>query len=393
MENRKVRWIDVRELDSFGDKGEHTLSVGYLDANPNWRKRRKQMTDKVRIIMPSEVEVGKDFTARVEKVESPSPMDSWPDGTLLMAIGGYMVFIVEGGVLRHIYTQEVFDKMGAELGFTRADIVERPQEELDEIDKGKPIYNWPEGSGLDPETIVEKFLLGYLPQPNYNMRLPEAKDLGVGVIHSHKWELDFIEDQLNICQSLGLKYVVQLRDGKTMPREIDIKTPVERFKDHPALWGYNTVDDFDWREYIGKERQRILYDWVKKYDPDHPVSVTGADWKWEESFEPRGFDVLFYQTYGHRVSIKDPVAWQNYMVERLAHWDLSGKRIIPVQQSFGPRPAPPTDNPDWLTPNIKRSYEIVNKQLKIKSVGCWDWEGISRHPEFHNDIRGINNDR
>ena len=39
MEKRKIRWIDVRELDYIGDKGEHTLSVGYFGRK--WNKEKK----------------------------------------------------------------------------------------------------------------------------------------------------------------------------------------------------------------------------------------------------------------------------------------------------------------------------------------------------------------
>ena len=106
------------------------------------------MRDKVKIIMPDKVEIGKDFTARVEWVESPA--DSWPDGTLLMAIGGYKVYYVENGELCHIETQGVFDKMGAEKGFTRTDIKEIPQNEIDAGKKGKSISQWPEDETFPP---------------------------------------------------------------------------------------------------------------------------------------------------------------------------------------------------------------------------------------------------
>ncbi len=341
------------------------------------------MADKVRIIMPDEVEIGKDFTVRLERVETfPLPID----GSLLRVEGNPKVFWMQNRERRWIETGEIFRKMEIDLGFTQAGIQLIKGWQMETIPLGKTITQWPE-SGLDPETEVDKFILGYLPQQQYNMRLPEAKGLEFGVIHSHKWELDFIEQQLDLCESLGLKYVMQVRDGETMPNEIDIKTPVMAFKDHPAYWGVNTIDDFDWREYITRERQRIIYDWVKTYDTAHPVSITGADWKWEEFYERDGFDVLFYQVYAYRTSLDDPDAWLNYMVTRLDNYDLSGKRVIPIIQSFGPR------GNFWLTAHIEHTYDLVNRKLDIKSVGCWDWEGIAKHPEFHNDIIEINSDR
>ena len=308
---------------------------------------------------PGEFELGQKIS--LVKVEEADTFPLPSDGSLLRVKKGYKVYWMQNGERRWIETGDIFDKMAIDLGFSRDDIRIIKLWELKTIEEGNVISRWPE-SGLDPETKVEKFLLGYLPQPTYNMRLPEAKELGFDVVHSHKWEIPFLEQQLDLCRQLGLKYIVQMRDGEAMPREIDIERRVKPFKNHPALWGYYTIDDAFWRgaSYMTKERQLTIYNWVKKYDSNHPSAIGGANYQWENNFEPRAFDVLFYQMYPYIDSTLDPDAWLQYMCNRLGDYNLKGKRVIPVIQSFGPRGR-------WKAAHVEHDYNAIKDNLGMKS--------------------------
>ncbi len=344
---------------------------------------KENIMEKVRLIVPNEIEIGKEFPAKLERVEEfPLPVD----GSLLRAKNGYKVYWMQDGKRRWVETGDVFDIMAAALGFSRNDIQPIELWKLKTIEEGKTISRWPEvGAGLDPETRIDKIIHAYVPEQTYNMRLPQAKELGFNMFFSHKIELDFWETHLEIARKLGMKAIVHVIES---PDRARMKACIDNVKDHPACYAYGTMDDIHWREFP-KDKQRAIYDLIKELDPSKPVVVAGADWKWEEFFEPRAWDILLYEIYAYKKTVVDPDEYLRWMCDRLGDYDLTGKRVIPLLQTFGPRGA----EDFWLKPEIERSYGIVSEKLGVKSSGCWDWKDIAKKPEFQKEVKIINADR
>lgn len=340
------------------------------------------MNEKFKIICPSEIEEGKDFTMRIEKKVTSIPIPA--DGILIRAKNDYKVYIMENGKRRWITTGEIFNKMG----LNQNDVQLKEPEEVASIPLGKDITSWPE---TKPESSIDKIILGYLPIRKYGtyMGLAQAKNLGFQVMHSHNMELSFWKEQIKNARDNGMKVIVHL-----YPDETRIKETIQELKNEPEIIMWCSIDDFDWGvggNGVPKEEQIKRYNIVKKYDEAHPIAITGSSWKWDVYYTPQSFDVMLYQIYPYKDNIPDPEANLINMCDRLSDYDFMGKRIIPVYQSFGPRGV-------YKIPRIKYSYDVVSQRLGLKSSGCWDWEGLCNPQEcgtttFHDEVKAINSDK
>lgn len=351
---------------------------------------------KVRHNLPNELELGKAYEFKLEKVGDGVIIP--PDGTLLRKKDDYKVWWMQGEKRRWIATLEVFKKMEKDLGFTNADILiiepgwKYDPTTLEDIPEGKPIEDWPEDEPeLEPEDVV-KMILAYLPMGS--MRLEQAKELGFNSMHSYTKNNDFWRDHLNYAASLGMRCLITLPDNATA-REVEDHVPVHR--NHAGLWGWLTFDDADWRCSKGDwtlDDMRRVYNDVKRYDDKHPVALSvchGAsdeDHDWNKYLAFDSFDVLFYQLYAYKGQyIPDPEKWLKWMFDRLADYpQLEGKRIIPVIQTFE---RGIFDDP---TGKIKHVYEMARERLGRKSSSCYDWDGLVNYAKYHPEVKQINGD-
>ena len=324
------------------------------------------MAEKVKIIVPSEVELGKTHEFRIEKVGGgtlPIP----PDKTVLRGKTDYKVWLMRRGKKCWLITQEIFDKAGLDLGFTGADIkIVEPGWEYDptmlsDIPQGKDIIEWPEKEEPEPEEDKIKMLYAFTGK-NYS----QFGGLGFNVFQDFGKSKETCKAHLNAAQSMGMRYLANLPD---YAKEAEIKDRVEAYRGHLALYGYLAYDDADLNCSKGlctPDDMRRSYENIKKYDEVHPVCASVCHGKnreddsWVKYLAIDAFDVLFYEIYVFRTNIPDPWEWLKYMYDRLDHYSaaLEGKRIIPIIPTF--QRGMFTDP----TGSIVRMYEYSKERLK-----------------------------
>ncbi len=109
---------------------------------------------------------------------------------------------------------------------------------------------------------------------------PMIAEAGFNLVHTYAWEGKRSNDTgqawLDAAHEHGLMALVGLYrpDVKAMDFTASEKR-VEKFRDHPALLAWHTMDEPSWDKEgdMGKDYMPAAYKLVKKLDPDHPVTA------------------------------------------------------------------------------------------------------------------------
>jgi hypothetical protein len=144
---------------------------------------------------------------------------------------------------------------------------------------------------------------------------------------------------LNAAKSHKMKILSPISVWDKKAEKIDVSKLQQTLdnigRDEPALFGYV----FEAAYTIPPDRQKLIYDAIKKTDPTRPVwmeysSTSGVTWK---RFNPEACDAVMSYNYPYEAKDKGPnaVVRVSYSVQAMQAVKPKSLPVIPLLQAFG----------------------------------------------------------
>lgn len=123
---------------------------------------------------------------------------------------------------------------------------------------------------------------------------PMLAKAGFNVVHTYAWEgsPDNVKSKawLDAAHANGLKALIGLHRPTVKAGDFDARCVerIELYRNHPALLAWHTMDEPQWeqKDNMGKDYMPAAKEFVKKHDPDHPVTAVVCRYSDEKAFEP-----------------------------------------------------------------------------------------------------------
>lgn len=263
-----------------------------------------------------------------------------------------------------------------------------------------PIKEWPEKEpvyNIGPERIM--FCVG--PDADFS----RIRSLGVTVIQCYELPYINMTAYLDKARDNNLKVFYSLigQDDK------GISDNVRWCRDHPALYCWHTFEEINLTANINHQRQKQVYDFIKKRDPKHPITQTisgfvkktngGYDWDYI-NFDALDFltpDLYVYDGTGDCWGMKPLEALE--LGARQEREYLDSKNIQkPVVFTFQccDEPALGAGNHDTRVPlgHIEDQFKVVEKHsLLTGGLMLWAWNhgyfGPATSDEMFEEIKSL----
>ncbi|MFQ6066722.1 MAG: hypothetical protein ACE5K3_05540 [bacterium] len=306
---------------------------------------------------------------------------------LLHASGQREVFLIKEGKKYWIPDPETF----VARGFRMEDIKYVSLKELNQYPTGSTLESIKTGGMPPPPDIYltpmqmrsYRIIFGFIPgidQPSYS----EVKDAGFNIIHTYQTLHLDLRSFLDDCVKYGLKAVI------TVPYEEPILGDyVNKWKDHPGLFGWYTFDEPDLR-HQSKAFQETVYNSIKKYDKEHPVMIAYGDGDWGNYFTEDAFDILMVVAYPYWRNIDSSTCMRN-TAKRIKKFKTRDYPVVPVMQAFY--------GENYINPSrhMKNHYFFWRERLGGENYAfyCWGigdprYTGVAEDPEIYAEVKSIN---
>jgi len=281
--------------------------------------------EKFKLIVPDKIELGQDFSARLERVEQfPLP----PNGSLLRVEGESKAYWMQHGKRRWIETMEVFDKMATDLGFAWGSIQMLESWQMETIPEGKIISHWPEDE-LNEYNWV-KGLLTEAQMPNAN----QIQGMNFNTIMAFHWLGN--EKKLKALANIGIKLIP--RAWQVENAGIEISPAFEAEYNILAYFIYDEPEyyyepsrmiDRVWK-LRDKTKLPITINFTARFWMDNPEWFVG-EWHKEYPQVFKELDFVSFDSYWYRGGGFYQKEY-DYVQEAIKRIKAEGKSIIGVAQ-------------------------------------------------------------
>lgn len=301
--------------------------------------------------------------------------------------------------IRHIENYSDYVKICKELGIKTDS---REYRDTDSMKKGKPIKHWPE-----KESKVGPGRLFFCVHPDCDFQ--RIKDVGATLIHTYMWDprnqgqqfLDKAQEQgLRVLFDIKSQIHDQLRHGKPWIRQ-ECEYIVNKFDDHPALWGWYILDEPDAGTDdpavgVSMELQREIHDAFRGWtDKPLVIALRGGT---------RGWHLIDFKLWK---IIANTYVWDGtdkcWGMEPLDALRLVGTQErafmdehevdflgFMFQSSSHPATArkPPLEGTKVPLGQIENQFNVLNEYgLFPKLVGMYAWSGGDFDPQRSDELR------
>jgi len=228
-------------------------------------------------------------------------------------------------------------------------------------------------TAIAPVRALDRYVLMWQVQKTVtDQDLELMKSKGINLIQAFtmpNWREDEIQAYLDKAAAHGMGVIFPLMPllkvtyTETAFDRERATVLINRWKSHPALFAWHTVDDpTGFKRRFSGAFQEKLYMFVKNLDPKHKVFISG-NWAAEKDyaccFNAYAYDIVGIQAYGMNAEAEK----ENPVDEFLKHHRNSAPMIITLIAN------------DLLPGGLQRQYDDLFKKRELApNVGFYGWQ-------------------